>query len=358
MSLSGRCWLPGPVEVDSEIMAAMLHAPISHRGREGQALAERLQVGLRTVFQTSRPVIQTTGSATAMMEAAIRSGVRDRVLAIVHGTFGERFARIAEACDKEVIRLHTARDRVMEPADLEAMLDGPPIDAITMVHVETSTGAVAPIAELLPICRRLEDAVTIVDVVASLGGMPVKTTEWHADFVLGSSQKAVGAPPGITMAVASDRFLARAGELDDRGHYLDVVSLHRDAREGRFPQTPALPIAWALDAQLQRIVAEGLPARFARHRAMQARVEQWMEGRSDVHWFMPPERRSHTVSALRLPEGRSASALVDALAEDGWLIATGMESERDQLLRIGHLGDATPDQLDGLLTALDRRLTA
>ncbi|MEO8479335.1 MAG: aminotransferase class V-fold PLP-dependent enzyme [Gemmatimonadota bacterium] len=358
MSLSGRCWLPGPVEADSEVMAAMLHAPISHRGREGRALAERLQGGLRKLFQTSRPVIQTTGSATAMMEAAIRSGVRERVLAIVHGTFGERFARIAEACDKEVIRLHTAHDRVMEPADLEAMLDGPPIDAITMVHVETSTGAVAPIAELLPICRRLEDAVTIVDVVGSLGGMPVKTSEWNADFVLASSQKAVGAPPGITMAVASDQFLTRAGELDDRGRYLDVVSLHRDAREGRFPQTPALPIAWALDAQLQRISQEGLPARFARHAAMQARVAAWMEGRGDVHWFMPSERRSNTVSVLRLPDERPATALVDALAEEGWLVAPGMESETDQLLRIGHLGDATPEQLDGLLAALDRRLAS
>lgn len=358
MSLSGRCWLPGPVEADSDVMAAMLHPPISHRSREGHALAERLQVGLRTLYQTSRPVMQTTGSATAMMEAAIRSGVRERVLAIVHGSFGERFAQIAEACDKEVIRLHTARDRVMEPADLEAMLDGPPVDAITMVHVETSTGAAAPIAELLPICRRLEDAVTIVDVVGSLGGMPVPTSEWHADFVLGSSQKAVGAPPGITMAVASDRFLTRARDCDDRGRYLDVVALHRDAREGRFPQTPALPIAWALDAQLQRIAREGLLARFARHQAMQARVEAWMAGRTDTTWFMQPARRSQTVSAIRLPVHRPATALAAEMAADGWLVAPGLDQEAEQILRIGHLGDATPQQLDGLLTALDRRLTS
>lgn len=356
MSTSGKCWLPGPVEIDPEVARAMLHPPMSHRSRAGEALAQRLQVGLRHVFQTPRPVLQTTASATALMEAAIRSGVRERLLAIVHGTFGERFARIAEACGKEVIRLHTARDRVMEPADLEAMLDGPPIDAITMVHVETSSGAVAPIADLLPLCARLPDAVTIVDVVASLGGVNVPTEEWNADFVFASSQKGLGAPPGMAMAVASEHFLARAHELTDRGLYLDVVSLHHDAQVGRFPQTPALPVAWALDTQLQRIQREGLPARFARHRAMQERVTSWMSHRDDLRWYMPAERRSDTVSVLRLPENSSAGELIDSLASDGWLLAPGMDDEADQVIRIGHLGEGTPDQCDAFLTALDAHL--
>jgi aspartate aminotransferase-like enzyme len=358
MSVSGRCWLPGPVEVDSDVSQAMLQPPMSHRSAAGETLAARLQTGLRYLWQTTRPVLLTSGSATAMMEAAIRSGVHERVLAVVHGSFGERFARIAEACDKEVIRLHTARDRVMEPADLELMLDGPPVDAITMVHVESSTGAVAPIAQLLPHCAQLKDAVTIVDATASLGGLPVDVEAWGADFVLASSQKAVGAPPGFALAVASDRFLARAGERPDRGHYLDVVSLHQDAARARFPQTPPLPIAWALAAQLDRLRAEGLPGRWQRHQAMRQRLEEWMAGRDDLQWQMPPGRRSDTVSALRLPPDRSATALVQRLADAGWLIAPGLDQDADRLVRIGHLGEGTPEQLDGLLSALDRSLAS
>lgn len=357
MSVSGRCWLPGPVEVDPTVAREMLHSPISHRSAAGTALAHRLQTGLKQVFQTARPVLLTTGSATAMMEAAIRSGVTERVLAIVHGSFGERFARIAEACDKEVIRLQTARDRVMEPDDLEAMLDGPPVDAVTMVHVESSTGAVAPIQDLLSRCTALRQAVTIVDAVGSLGGMPVPTDDWGADFVLASSQKALAAPPGLTMAVVSDRFLDRARSIDDRGLYLDVVGLHRDAGEERFPQTPALPIAWALAAQLERIATEGLPARWARHRALRERLESWVTQRPDgPTWHMPANRRSDTISALRLPAGRSARALVEALEHDGWLIAAAPDEPSDRLIRIGHLGEATVDQLEELLSALQRRL--
>jgi aspartate aminotransferase-like enzyme len=293
-----------------------------------------------------------------MMEGAIRSGVEDRVLSIVHGHFGERFARIAEACGREVIRLHTPRDRVLEPEDLEAMLDGPPVDAVTLVHVETSTGAAAPVDALLPVLRRLPDTVIILDVVGSLGGMPVETDRWGADLVLASSQKAIGAPAGLALGVASEQFLERARTVEDRGRYLDIVSLHADADAARFPQTPPLPVAAALAVQLDRIEAEGLETRWARHRAMRELIEGWMSGRDDLAWQMPAGRRSDTVSALRLPEERSAREVVAALEAEGWLVGTGMDGDADRLLRIGHLGDATPAQLETFLATLDRSLAA
>ena len=358
MTLSGRHWLPGPVEVDPAVLAALADAPAGHRTRAGEALAARLQAGLRRLFRTTRPVMLTSGSATAMMEAAVRSGVTDRVLSIVHGHFGERFARIAEACDKEVIRLHTPRDRVLEPEDLAAMLDGPPVDAVTLVHVETSTGAVAPVEALLPLLRQMPDVLVIVDVVGSLGGMPVEADRWGADFLVASSQKAVGAPPGLALGVASDTFLATAAALDGRGRYLDVVSLHHDAEAARFPQTPPLQVAAALACQLDRIEAEGLENRWARHRGLRERLEAWMTDRTDLTWQMPAGRRSDTVSALRLPPGRSARALVASLEDDGWFVGTGMDADADHLLRIGHLGEATADQLDHLLVTLDRSLAA
>lgn len=355
MSVSGRFWLPGPVEVDPDVLAAMSRPVIGHRTVAGHALAERLQRGLKRLFNTDRPVIVATCSATGLMESAIRSGVRERLLAVVSGTFGERFAQVAERCGKEVVRLHVPRGSVLEPDQLKQMLVGPPVDAVSLVHVETSTGALAPVAELLPLFNTLGDIVTIVDAVGSVGGMPVEPEEWGADFVIGASQKALGLPPGLAFAVASERFLTRALSIDDRGLYLDAVALHHAADDGRFPQTPALPIVHALDRQLERILEGGLEQRFARHRAMRERVEQWALHQRSMSLVAAAGRRADTVSAIRLPQGTSSAEVIGLLDRDGFQVAAGLEDDLERVIRIGHMGDVTSDQLDHLLATLDAR---
>ncbi|MES2123534.1 MAG: aminotransferase class V-fold PLP-dependent enzyme [Gemmatimonadota bacterium] len=356
MTLTGRYFIPGPVEVSATVMEAMMRPMCAHRGPEGAALVARVQPGLQALFGTRRPVLLATGSATALMEAAVRAGVRDTLLAVVSGTFGERFANIAERCGKEVIRLHVPRGTVLEPDLLSAMLDGAPFDAVSLVHCETSTGALAPIEELLPLLRRLDDVVTLVDVVTTVAGTPVHTDAWQPDFIFTGSQKAIGIPPGLSFAVASDRLLQRAAELDDRGCYLDVVALHEAARQSRFPNTPALPVMYALAAQLDRIAVEGLEARWARHRAMRERVEAWVASHDRCSLFAPPGRRADTVSALLLHPDRSARAIAAELASLGWQVAVGLGPEEDRLIRIGHMGDLLPEQLDPLFDVLQPRL--
>lgn len=353
MTLTGRFFNPGPVEVDSEVAQAMLRPMIGHRGPEARALVGRLQPGLQALFGTARPVMLTTGSATAMMEAAIRSGVRDHVLCIVSGTFGERFADVAERCDKQVIRLHVARGAVLEPELLERMLDGPPIDAVTLVHSETSTGALAPVEQLIARLRRLDDVVTIVDAVSSVGGIAIEADRWGADFLFAGSQKAIGLPPGLAFAVASERFVERAGSIDDRGCYLDVLDLLQAAEESRFPQTPALPIVYALETQLGRIAREGLATRFARHRTMRECVEAWVARHGRCGILAPPGRRSDTVTALTLRPDMAATTVARDLASRGWQVAVGIDADKDQLIRIGHMGDVRPEQLEELLATIE-----
>ena len=356
MTLTGRFFNPGPVEVDTEVAQAMLRPMIGHRGPEARALVGRLQPGLQTLFGTTRPVMMATGSATAMMEAAIRSGVRDTVLCVVSGTFGERFADIAERCDKAVTRLHVPRGAVLELPLLKAMMDGPPFDAVTMVHSETSTGALAPVTELIAEFRLVKDVVTIVDAVSSLGGVGIETDRWDADFVFTGSQKALALPPGLAFGVASARFVERAKETESRGFYLDVLDLLRAAEESRFPQTPALPIVYALEDQLGRISREGLPARFARHRAMRELVEQWVGRHGRCGIFAPLGRRSETVTALTLRPELKATDVAKALATQGWTVAVGIEPDVDRLIRIGHMGDLTPEHVAGLLAAIEPML--
>ena len=166
-------------------------------------------------------------------------------------------------------------------------------------------------------------------------------------------RRAVALPAGLAFAVASDRFLARALTIDDRGLYLDAVALHHAADDGRFPQTPALPIVHALDRQLERILEGDLAARFDRHRVMRERVEHWVRHRSDVSMLAPVGRRADTVSAIRLPAGHSAAAVIGRLAHAGYQVAAGLDVDLDQVIRIGHMGEAGIDQLDHLLATLD-----
>ena len=250
-----------------------------------------------------------------MMEAAVRSGVREQVLCIVSGTFGERFADVAERCDKQVVRLHVPRGGVLEPELLEQMLDGPPIDAVTMVHSETSTGALAPVQQLIARLRQLDDVVTIVDAVSSVGGMAIEADRWGADFLFTGSQKAIGLPPGLAFAVASERFIERASAIDDRGFYLDVIDLLSAAEESRFPQTPALPVVYALEAQLVRIAQRGprRPLRAAPHHARACRSLGHPPRPLRNHGARGPAVR-HRHRALTLRPDLSATAVARTLA--------------------------------------------
>ncbi len=352
----GSFWLPGPVELHPEVAAALTRSVFGHRTAAATELLERIQTGLRPLFSTDRPVMMLSGSGSAMMEAAIRSGVRDRVLCIVNGVFGERFAKIAEGCGKEVIRLHVAPGEAVTADLLAAMHDSPPVDAVSMVHVETSTGVVNPVAELLEVLGSDRDLITIVDAVASTGGMPMDGITGRADMVLTASQKAMGLPPGLAFAVASDRMLTRAREADDRGWYLDVVALWEAASEGRFPATPPIPVVNALEVQLDRIGMEGLAIRYARHQRMRKMVEDWVSTVPGCEIVAAAGHRGDTVSVLRLPEGISSRVTIDRLAGSGWSVAGGAHDAGDRLIRIGHMGDAEPEMLASLLEAAGRML--
>ncbi len=352
----GRFWLPGPVELHPAVAEALTRPVFGHRTPGATALLERIQTGLRPLFGTDKPVMMLAGSGSAMMEAAIRSGVRDRVLCIVNGVFGERFAKIAEGCGKEVIRLHVAPGEAVTGELLAAMHDSPPVDAISMVHVETSTGVVNPVAELLDVLNARKDLVTIVDGVASVGGMSMRDITSRADMVLTASQKAMGLPPGLAFAVASDRMLERAKEADDRGWYLDVVALWEAAREVRFPATPPIPVVNALEVQLERIEHEGLPVRYARHRRMRMMVEEWAATEPGCEIVSAPDHRADTVTVLRLADGFSSSTIIARLAVDGWSVAGGAHDAGDRLIRIGHMGDAEPEHLAHLLETIGKVL--
>jgi predicted phosphoserine aminotransferase len=349
----GRFFLPGPTDVHPEVLAAMQRPMIGHRSGAMEQLLAGFEAPLRALFRTSHPVLVGTASATGFMEMAVRNGVRHRALSLVNGSFSERFANLVRACGKECIRLDVPLGCAVEPDMLRDALQRTPVDAVTLVHSETSTGVLQDVEALARVVREFDDVLVLVDAVTSLAGCPVETDGWQLDFALTGSQKALALPPGLALGAASARMLERAKSLPNRGLYFDLVSFLEATTKHQPTNTPAIPLLYALQTQLARIEREGgVEARWQRHDAMRRRVEEWSTERGVA--YLPREgRRSWTVSCLKVPEGKSAKQIVGALKQAGWTIGSGYGSLKESTIRIGHMGDHTVAALDELLTLLD-----
>jgi aspartate aminotransferase-like enzyme len=349
----GRNFLPGPTGVHPDIMAAMLQPMFAHYGPHMRPILEEIQPSLQGMFGTSRPVFAITCSGTGMMEAAIRNAVRHRLLVVVSGYFGDLFCQIAERCGKDVIRLHVPLGTTVEADQLEILLDGPPVDAVCLVHSESSTGALASIETLAPVVRRQPDVMLIVDCVSSAAAVPIEMDRLGIDFAVTGSQKALGLPPGLAFGAVSQRLEDRAKDIDDAGFYFSVERWMRLVSEYRLLETPSLPIYHALRAQLRRVEASGgWPARWARHRRLAERMWAWSETQPSVELVAPPNRRSPTVSALRLKRSDPAQ-VVSSLEAAGFLVSRSLDPAHGPIIRIGHMGDIDVPQLEALFHSLE-----
>jgi aspartate aminotransferase-like enzyme len=351
----GTFFLPGPTEVRDEVMAAMMQPMIPHRGSAFEQLFERLQRGLRPLFKTDRPVYISSSSATGMMEAGIRCAPPGRILSLVNGAFSERFAHIASMCARDVDRYEVAWGQIHTIPQLDERLSMRKYVAITVAHSETSTGALNDVRAISD-CAHRHGAVCLVDSVSGLGGAELHFDDWKLDYLLTGSQKALALPPGLSLAVASPAFIDQANGTSARGVYFDLVELDAYARRNQTPSTPALPLFYALELQLKSIAAEGIEARWTRHKAMAARTQDWLAkiddktGKRLVN-IAPLGSQSPTVSTIRLPADLPSETFTAAVAKRGIVVGNGYGKLKSSTFRIGHMGDHTTETVDRCLAA-------
>lgn len=351
----GTFFLPGPTEVRPEVLAAMSKPMISHRGAEFERIFERVQGGLQAVFATRRPILIGTCSATGFMEAGMRSAPPGRLLALVNGAFSERFAHIAETCGRAVDRYIVSDGDVHDPDEVKRRLGAGAYSTVAVVHSETSTGALNDVAALARAARE-HGATCLVDSVTGVGGADVRFDEWQLDYALTGSQKALALPPGLAFAVASDGFMAQIGDPAARsgGVYFDLREFESFARKHQVPNTPATSLFYALDTQLAAVAAEGMEQRLTRHAAMARRTAEWVDqmlqnSGIDISVMAGAGHRSPTVTTIVLPRSITSDVVVRAVAERGYTIGAGYGKLKSSTIRIGHMGDHTPDGLDGCL---------
>jgi aspartate aminotransferase-like enzyme len=358
----GRFFLPGPTEVRASILRAMEQPMIGHRGKSMEDLIARGEPDLQYVFRTTRPVYIASSSATGLMEGAIRNGVRARVLSLVNGAFSERFFQIAKACGVEAEALSVPLGQAHTPELLADALKGGRFDAVTVVHSETSTGALNPIADLARVAHEAGDVALLVDSVTGIAGAPVESDAWELDFVLTGSQKALALPPGLAFAVARDTVLDRAKTKRDRGIYFDLIEFDKSIRKNQTPNTPALSLFYALAAQLADIRRETIEGRWERHAAMARRTWDWVDEMRNagvgISVLSPEGSRSPTVTCVALPATHNGDAVNKAMKSRGFTISAGYGLLKDTSIRIGHMGDHTVAELDVLLETLREVLTA
>src|SRR5512146_1095389 len=272
----GTFFVPGPTEIRPEILEQMTRPMMPHRNKAFEAMFARIEAGLRDVFLTARPVYVGATSATGFMEMAVRNAPHGKILCLVNGGFSERFAAVAESCDRSVERIIVPWGRTFDLNAVEDKLATRHFVAVTVAHSETSTGVLTDVRAIAEVAHRY-GTVALVDSVSGAGGAEITVDGWGLDFVFTGSQKALALPAGLAFAVASAEFVERAKTVPDRGFYFDVVQYDKYAEKNQTPSTPATSLLYALEAQMGDMGREGIEQRWERHLAMRDATIDWVE---------------------------------------------------------------------------------
>lgn len=346
-------FVPGPVDVAPEVLAAQDRPMVPHRSEEFETIFHRAEGKARQVFFTRYRVFITASSGTGLQEAAVRNLARGKILSCVNGAFGARWHEVALTNGKQATRLEALWGQPISPQAVADALRKEAYDVLTLVHNETSTGVENPVRAIAEAARQASpDTLICVDAVSSLGGARIEMDAWGLDMVLTSSQKCLALPPGLGLAGVSDRALARAEQVPHRGWYFDLLRLEKHRLKNSTPATPAVSLIYALDLQLDRILAEGLAARFARHAAMAERVQSWALER-DQGLFAAEGHRSKTVTTVDNRRELNFGALNAFLMARQMRIANGYGPLKGKTFRIAHMGETDLAQIEALLAAID-----
>lgn len=354
--MARELWIPGPTEVSPDILAECARPMIGHRSQAMEELLASIAPGLRALFGTEGAVLALTTAASGAMEAAVRNLVRRRVLCLVNGAFSQRWLEMAKLCGKEAVKAEIPWGEGFTGSIVEEALrrEGP-VEAVTLVHNETSTGVLSDLPSVAAAVRKLPDTLFLVDTVSSLGGTAVESDRNGIDLCLAGSQKALALPPGLTVVALSRRAIERARTIPDRGWYFDLPGLAEAMARNSTPATPAIPLLFALRKQLEKVERNGgWPRRYEEHQRMAAVADEWA-ARRGFEPFPKKAFRSPTTACFRAG-GLDVTKFVDALKEKGYIISNGYGKLKGQTFRIGHMGDHTAEGLHRLLRAAEEVL--
>jgi alanine-glyoxylate transaminase / serine-glyoxylate transaminase / serine-pyruvate transaminase len=362
---AGRHFLqiPGPTNVPDRVLRAIDSPTIDHRGPAFGHLGLEILTNLRAIFQTSGPVVIYPASGTGAWEAALTNTLSpgDTVLMCRTGWFATLWNDMALRLGLAPALIDTDWRRGADVDAIGAALADDRahrIKAVCVVHNETSTGCTSRIDEV----RRVMDAaghpaLLMVDTISSLASLDYRHDEWGVDVTIAGSQKGLMLPPGLSFNAISERALTAAKSARLPRSYWDWGPMLEANKTGYFPYTPGTNLLFGLNEAVKMLLEEGLPNVFARHdrhaEATRRAVRSWgLEVQC-----ADPRHYSSSLTAVRVPAGHSADALRAIILDKyNMSLGNGLGILKDQVFRIGHLGDFGDLQLIGTLGGVEMGL--
>ena len=358
--------IPGPIEFEPDVLQAMGAPTTSHVAANFIEAHGRALEAMRTVWDAEggQPFI-VAGSGTLAMELAGANLIEpgDRALVLSTGVFGDRFEDLLTRHGAEVSVLRAPLGEAVDPGLIEEELRTGGYKLLTVTHVDTSTAVRMDIEAIGALAQRY-GVLSIVDGVCSVAGEEIRQQAWALDVVLTASQKAIGVPPGLALLVASERAMHafESRKTPVRSYYADwakwlpIMTAYEERRPSYFG-TPAVNLVAALDVSLNRIVSEGLDARFARHARMSGAFKAAMTALGLAQVPVDSQAWANTLTACYYPEGVEASDILPRITAAGVITAGGLHPEiRARYFRVGHMGSVCAADILATVGAIEAAL--
>lgn len=348
-----KLFTPGPVDVPDEVLRETAKPLIYHREEKFKTFLLDITTALRKVLFTNHPIFFFTASGTGAMEAALVNILSSADVPIIasSGKFGERWIELCRFYRVQPTVIQEEYGRSVPPERIEEMLKRQGATTVFATLTETSTGAVNNIKALGEICRKY-DSLLVVDGVAGIGADYCPQDEWNIDLLVGGSQKALMAPPGISFISVSPRAMEKIKKSDLPKYYFHLDMYEKFLEKGQTPWTPAITILFGLKKGLDKILKEGVKANFKRH----AKIAEYVRKRiKKMGLQILPENPSNGLTVMKMPPHVDSTDIIKEIKEKYYLLfANGQGEMRGKILRIGHMGNYSIPKLTKAVDILEK----
>ena len=353
--------IPGPSPVVPRILEALARPTVSHVGPEMvRELRESCENLKKIVFSEKGEPFIVSGAGTLAMEMALLNtvGPSDRVLVLSQGYFGQRMGQICQAFGLRHDVLECEWGKAVLPGELNAQLAKQGYQVVVCTHVDTATGACAPVEDYARVVKKA-GALFIVDGVCATGGIPERMDEWKIDVVLTAAQKCLGTPPGLSILVLSERAMdKRRAMASIPAYYSDLLRwlpiMHEPAK---YFSTPCVNEIRAFCEGARIVMEEGMEARFKRHDLYARAIREGLAALG-FGFFTDTRFAASTLSVVLYPGGVDDKAFRGTLNENGVVVAGGLAQTLGKVFRMGHMGNLSAGDVRFALGAVEKTLAA
>ncbi|MEP7235557.1 MAG: alanine--glyoxylate aminotransferase family protein, partial [Ignavibacteriota bacterium] len=320
-----RIMAPGPTEIPPQVLSAGGEPILHHRTPEFRAIFADVSEKIKYVFQTKQPVLTLASGGTGGMEAIIvnLSAPGEKIIVISAGVFGERWAKIAEALERKVVRITVDYGKAVTSEEVsKALADNPDAVLLCGTLSETSTGVEHPIREIAELTKK-SDTLFAVDAISGLGACVFKMDEWRIDAVVSGTQKGLMMPPGLALIALSDRALAASAAKKTAKFYWSFESAYAKLHAEKLPDTPWTPnvsLVRQLSESLKLIEAEGIENIWKRHELLAHATREAMKA---LGLTLFAESPSVSVTSVHTPTGINSGDIVKKMRSEWGISIVG-----------------------------------